>query len=82
MNTVVKGLHDRGLITRPQIAALGRELPVTLTDAGVRAVEEADVAADALEAVMVEGLTAADIDRLSELLRGCAERLEVAKGPS
>lgn len=82
MNTVVKGLHDRGLITRPRIATSGRELPVTLTRAGVRAVEEADVAADALEAVMVEGLTAADIDRLSELLRGCAERLEVAKGPA
>jgi DNA-binding MarR family transcriptional regulator len=82
MNTVVKGLHDRGLISRPQIATAGRELPVTLTRAGVLAVEEADVAADALEAVMVEGLTAADIDRLSELLRGCAERLEVAKGSS
>ena len=82
MSAVVKGLHERGLITRPRIATSGRELPVTLTRAGVHAVEEADVAADALEAVMVESLTAADIDRLSELLRGCAERLEVAKGPS
>jgi len=82
MSAVVKGLHDRGLITRPQIATSGRELPVTLTDAGLRVVEEADAAADALEAVMVGGLTAADIDRLSELLRGCAERLEAEKVPS
>jgi DNA-binding MarR family transcriptional regulator len=82
MNAVVKGLQDRGLITRPQRATTGRELPATLTDAGMRAVEEADIAADALEAVMVGGLTVTDIARLSGLLRGCAERLEAAKEPS
>jgi hypothetical protein len=56
MNALVMGLHDRGLITLPQIATSRRELAVTLS--------------------------AADIERLSELLRGCADRLEVANGPS
>jgi len=82
MNSVVKGLQERGLITRPPRATSGRELPAALTDAGRRAVDEADTAADALEAVLVAGLTAADIRRLSEVLRDCAERLETARRPS
>ena len=81
MNAVVKGLQERGLITRPEFATSGRELPTTLTDEGTLAVEKGDAAADALEAVMTAGLTAADIGRLTELLHGCAERLEAAQAP-
>ncbi len=78
MNAVVKGLQERGLIVRPDRAAAGRKLPATLTDAGIRAVEAGDAAADALEGRMTRGLSPTDIKRLEVLLRGCAERLEVA----
>ncbi len=79
MNAVVKGLQQRGLISRPARAESGRRLPTTLTEAGRRAVESGDLAATALERRMTEGLTAADIARLDELLRGCAQRLEGAR---
>ena len=78
MNAVVRGLQERGLIIRPDRAATGRELPATLTDAGTRAVEAGDVTAEALEARMLTGLSTADVKRLEVLLRGCAERLELA----
>ena len=41
MNTLLRGLQERGLITRPAKAESGRALPTRLTSTGVEALDQA-----------------------------------------
>lgn len=42
MNVVLQGLQDRGLITRPDAATVGRARPIDLTGAGAEVLRRAD----------------------------------------
>ncbi|MGO4617220.1 MarR family winged helix-turn-helix transcriptional regulator [Nocardia sp. 2YAB30] len=75
MNGVLRGLQDRGLVTRPTSAPHGRALPTELTAAGREHLHSASVAVRAVEQQMLTPLTAADQRRLHADLAACAAAL-------
>ncbi|PZR67653.1 MAG: MarR family transcriptional regulator [Candidatus Dormiibacter spiritus] len=75
MNQVLRGLHDRGLLTRPAVAARGRALPTQLTPEGVARLQVASAAVVGVEQRMVASLTADDQQRLLRHLATCAHAL-------
>lgn len=76
MNGVVRGLQDRGLLTRPAIAPRGRALPSKLTQAGRQRLSAANSAVTAVEQQMVSALSSEAQRRLRDDLASCAAALE------
>ncbi|MGV8979393.1 MAG: MarR family winged helix-turn-helix transcriptional regulator [Cellulomonas sp.] len=75
MNVVLRGLEERGLVTRPATAPHGRELPTELTSAGRDRLDAASSAVLAIQQVMCAGLTPARQLALLETLALCIRNL-------
>lgn len=75
MNLVLRGLQDRGLVTRPATAPQGRALPSTLTPAGRAQLRTASGLVRAVEKRMLEPFTSTQQDRLLHDLVACADAL-------
>lgn len=75
MNLVLRGLQDRGLLTRPTIAPHGRALPSWLTPLGHEQLHAASAAVRTVEVQMLTLLTAAQRDRLLGDLLACVDAL-------
>ncbi|OIQ83663.1 transcriptional regulator HosA [mine drainage metagenome] len=75
MNAVLRGLEDRGLVTRPATAPHGRELPTELTRAGRELLDAASTAALSVQTTMCTGLTPARQKALLETLGLCIHNL-------
>jgi DNA-binding MarR family transcriptional regulator len=58
MNMVLRGLEDRGLVTRPASVASGRSLPAQLTRDGEELLKRTDVGVRAAERRLMADLTA------------------------
>ncbi|WP_102143519.1 MarR family winged helix-turn-helix transcriptional regulator [Mycobacterium hubeiense] len=57
MNMVLRGLEERGLVTRPATAASGRSLPAELTREGLELLRRTDSGVRAAERRLLSGLT-------------------------
>ncbi len=57
MNMVLRGLENRGLVTRPASVSSGRSLPATLTREGRTLLEKTDAGVKAAERRLMAGLT-------------------------
>ena len=75
MNGVLRGLQERGLVTRPATAAHGRALPTRLTSTGRQQLRAASAAVRAVEQQMLASLTPAHQRRLRHDLATCAAAL-------
>lgn len=75
MNLVLRGLEDRGLVTRPDIAATGRARAAELTGSGRTLHARASVAVNEIERRMVTGLSRDDERRLVTALQACIANL-------
>ena len=75
MDGVLRGLRERGLVTRPDTAPYGRALPTQLTDKGRRQLHAASTAVRAVEHRMLSALTAEQQRRLCDDLATCAAAL-------
>ena len=78
MQTVLAGLADRGLLTRPDTAPHGRALPTALTPAGTALLTRASSAVAAVEQQMLTPLTADAVTRLQGDLLACVAALDPA----
>ncbi|TSI15498.1 MarR family winged helix-turn-helix transcriptional regulator [Brevibacterium aurantiacum] len=76
MNTLLKGLQDRGLVTRAAKAETGRALPTTLTDEGGRTLDRAVERVERISALMVSPLDEELKRHLGEALDLCISALE------
>ena len=79
MNGLLRGLQDRQLVTRPDLAPHGRARPTELTATGRAALHEASVAVRAVERRMLAALDDDQQRGLLNALRACAAAL--ADGP-
>jgi DNA-binding MarR family transcriptional regulator len=71
MNTVVRGLQDRGLVTRPATVASGRSLPAQLTREGAELLDRTDSGVAAAEQRLMSGIDSrqrADFRRILAVL--------------
>ncbi|GAA3276573.1 MarR family transcriptional regulator [Dactylosporangium vinaceum] len=75
MNTVLQTLETRGLVSRPATAPRGRELPASLTPAGLALLRPASTAARAVEQRMCAGLDPATQAALLDALTSCVRSL-------
>jgi DNA-binding MarR family transcriptional regulator len=75
MNVVLRGLEERGLVTRPETAPHGRELPTALTEAGREHLRAASAAVRDVQKTMCAGLTPAQQQALLENLAACVRNL-------
>ena len=75
MNGVLRGLQERGLLTRPADAPHGRVRPAELTAQGRRQLTAASAAVRALEQAMLEPLVSGARRRLHADLLACAAAL-------
>lgn len=82
MNQVLRGLQERGLLTRPPTADHGRALPTELTPDGRRALRAASVAVADVERQMLTPLAPAQQRQLREHLAACAAALTGVPPPS
>lgn len=76
MHALLRGLEDRGLLTRPESAPHGRALPTVLTPAGEQLVAEASTAVATVERTMMADLSPAARDGLLDALDSCVRALE------
>ena len=76
MNTLLRGLQERGLITRPAKAESGRALPTRLTSTGVEALDQAVSRVEAVTARMVSPLDEETRTMVTEALGRCIAALE------
>jgi len=74
MNGVLRGLQDRGLLTRPTTAPHGRALPTELTPAGRGQLHAASAAVRAVEQQTLTPLPPAHQRRLRDDLATCTPR--------
>jgi len=81
MNQVLRGLQERGLVTRPAIAAHGRALPTQLTPDGRQVLRTASTAVARVEVQMLAKLTADDQQRLRHDLSACTDALTETRRP-
>ncbi|SMX78230.1 hypothetical protein BI49514_01283 [Brevibacterium iodinum ATCC 49514] len=79
MNTLLRGLQERGLITRPATAESGRILPTRLTSAGVEVLDQAVSRVEAVSARMVSPLDDETRTMVTEALGRCIAALEEAE---
>ena len=82
MQTVLSGLQERGLLTRPATAPHGRALPTELTPAGTDVLARASGAVAAVEQQMLAPLPADGVARLQQDLLTCVAALESQEGDS
>ena len=75
MNVVLRGLEERGLVTRPETAPRGRELPTALTETGREHLQAASAAVRNVEKKMCTGLTPARQRELLNSLTACVRNL-------
>ncbi|WP_375432570.1 MarR family winged helix-turn-helix transcriptional regulator [uncultured Friedmanniella sp.] len=75
MGGVLRGLQERGLVTRPAVASHGRALPTELTVLGRQRLRAASAAVHAVERQMLSGLPVADQQRLLDDLITCTTSL-------
>lgn len=75
MNGVLRGLQERGLVTRPATAPHGRALPTQLTPTGRQHLRAASAAVRAVERRMLAPLGAAHQRRLRDDLTACTAAL-------
>jgi DNA-binding MarR family transcriptional regulator len=78
MNLVLRGLQERGLVTRPSVATAGRTLPTTLTTEGKERLNSANALARAVEKRMISAVPEKRRARFRDDLAACAEALAVA----
>ena len=76
MNAIVVTLERAGLVARQPHATHGRVLQAYLTPLGERRLRAAGQAVLDIQEDMLAGLGTAERAHLTELLRGCADRLE------
>lgn len=76
MSTLLRGLQDRGLVTRPAKASTGRALPTTLTADGEETLDQAVSRVEPVSALMVSPLDEAQRNHLGEALELCIEALD------
>ncbi|WP_432491005.1 MarR family winged helix-turn-helix transcriptional regulator [Kineococcus auxinigenes] len=74
-NGVLRGLEERGLVTRPGTAPHGRALPAELTAAGRELLRSASTAVRAVERRMLEPLEVGRQERFREDLAACTAAL-------
>ena len=75
MNGVLRGLQDRGLISRPVTAPSGRALPSHLTPAGRRRLQDASARVRAVEKQMLTSFSATQERRMCRELVACVAAL-------
>ncbi len=75
MNGVLRGLQDRGLVTRPDTAPYGRARPTELSSAGREQLHAASAAVRTVEQQMLSPLTSTQQRRLRHDLAACANAL-------
>lgn len=75
MNQVLRGLQNRGLVTRPAQAPRGRALPTRLTEGGRLVLQTAATEVDAIEGRMVSELSPVSEERLLRDLLTCTRSL-------
>jgi DNA-binding MarR family transcriptional regulator len=78
MNRVLRGLQDRGLLSRPDQAPYGRALPTQLTRSGQELLHVASVAVRAIERRMFSPLSAEEQCRLRNHLAACVAAIPPA----
>ncbi len=76
MNLVLRGLHERGLVSRPDRVPHGRARPTELTTAGHDLVHAASTAVREVEQRMLEPLSPAQQHRLRDELTRCTAALK------
>lgn len=76
MNTLLRGLQERGLITRPAKAESGRILPTRLTPAGERLLAQAVSRVEVVTSRMVSPLDEQTRTKVTEALGLCIAALE------
>lgn len=76
MNTLLRGLQERALVTRPAKAETGRALPTTLTQEGEDVLDQAVARVERISALMVSGLDDTLKRHLGEALDLCIGALE------
>jgi DNA-binding MarR family transcriptional regulator len=76
MNLVLRGLQDRGLVTRPTTAPHGRALPSTLTSAGQDLLATTSTAVRAVERKMLAPVPPEEQERFLRLLAACVTALD------
>jgi DNA-binding MarR family transcriptional regulator len=81
MNTLLRGLQERGLITRPAKADSGRVLPTRLTRDGEELLDRAVTRVGAVSARMVSPLDEATQAAVTEALTQCIAALEGSLEP-
>ncbi|CAN5456969.1 hypothetical protein BH10ACT4_BH10ACT4_05850 [soil metagenome] len=79
MNLVLRGLQDRGLVTRPDVAPLGRALPTKLTAAGRERLNSANAVARSVEKRMLDAVPEKRRTRFRSDLAACAAVLAPAE---
>ena len=75
MNEVVRGLQERGLVARPDVAERGRARPTHLTAAGQAALEDASAAVARVEKRMLSPLSTTEHTELIARLIACRDAL-------
>jgi len=75
MNEVVRGLQERGLVARPDVAERGRARPTHLTPAGQAALEDASAAVARVEKRMLSPLSTTEHTELIARLIACRDAL-------
>ncbi len=80
MNLVLRGLQDRGLLTRPATAPRGRVLPTRLTPEGRRHLHDAALAVGRVEHQMLSRLAPSEQQRLRDDLAACSAALDSTAG--
>ena len=75
MNVVLRGLDERGLVSRAATAPHGRELPTELTASGRSQLDAASSAVRAVQATMCAGLTPEQQHALLATLDTCIRNL-------
>jgi DNA-binding MarR family transcriptional regulator len=68
MNTVLRGLQDMGVVTRPTSVPSGRALPAELTAKGKTLLKRAEAAVQSADHRVLAGLTRAEQRELRRLL--------------
>ena len=81
MNLLLKGLEDRGLLTRPSTPSYGKALPTELTPAGRERLLAANQALSAVENRMLAALAPGTHHRLCADLASIADALSCAAEP-
>ncbi|MDN5807012.1 MAG: MarR family transcriptional regulator [Brevibacterium sp.] len=76
MSTLLRGLQDRGFVTRPAKASTGRALPTTLTPDGEDALDQAMLRVEPISALMVSSLDETQKNNLGESLDLCIQALD------